>query len=103
MIRKVFKVILYVISAFLFLILCLLTVWWINSPGKTDPITNMNGDTIPGSISVIDTVQIGGLRQFVIIRGADTTKPVMLFVHGGPGGPEIGMMKETNRSIENDF
>jgi len=103
MIRKVLKVILYIISAFFFLILSLVTVWWINSPGKADPITNKNGETIPNSISVIDTVRIGGLKQYVIIRGADTTKPVMLFVHGGPGGPEIGMMKEKNRLIENDF
>lgn len=78
-------------------------VWWINSPGKADPIIDKSGKTILGSISTIDTLQIGGVKQYLIIRGVDSTKPVMLFVHGGPGGPEIGMMKETNRLIENDF
>jgi pimeloyl-ACP methyl ester carboxylesterase len=103
MIRKALKVILYIITALLLLVLSLITGWWINSPGKADPITNQKGETIPNSISVIDTVRLGGLKQYVIIRGTDSTKPVMLFVHGGPGGPEIGMMKETNRLIENDF
>lgn len=103
MIRKILKVILYIVLAFLTLILCLVTVWWINSPGEADPIIDKSGKTISGSISIIDTLQIGGLKQYIIVRGADSTKPVMLFVHGGPGGPEIGMLKETNRSIENDF
>jgi pimeloyl-ACP methyl ester carboxylesterase len=103
MTKKVLKVLLYTISALVFLALSLVAAWWINSPGKADPIVSKNGETIPNSISVIDTVQLGGLKQYIIIRGTDSTKPVMLFVHGGPGGPEIGMMKETNQLIENDF
>ncbi|GIL23892.1 MAG: alpha/beta hydrolase [Bacteroidota bacterium] len=81
----------------------LVTLWWFNSSGKADPITGKNGKTIPNSISAIDTIRLGGMKQYLIIRGADSSKPVMLFVHGGPGGPEIGMMKETNQLIENDF
>ena len=103
MIRKILKVILYTVLALLIVILCLVTAWWINSPGEADPITDKSGKIISGSISTIDTLQIGGLKQYIIVRGADSTKPVMLFVHGGPGGPEIGMMKATNRLIENDF
>ncbi|MHC1702505.1 MAG: alpha/beta hydrolase family protein [Tenuifilaceae bacterium] len=103
MIRKILKVILYITLTFLIVVLGLVTVWWINSPGKADPITDKSGKTISTSISVIDTLQIGGVKQFLIIRGVDSTKPVILFVHGGPGGPEIGMMKETNQLIENDF
>ncbi len=103
MLRKFLKVMVYLTVGILTLLLVLLTAWWINSPGKADPITDKNGKTIPGSISTIDTLQIGGVKQYLLIRGADATKPVMLFVHGGPGGPEIGMMKETNQLIENDF
>lgn len=101
--RKLLKVLLSIVLACLMLILGLAILWWVKSPGQAEPITDKNGKIIPGSISTIDTLQIGGVDQYLIIRGVDATKPVMLFVHGGPGGPEIGMMKETNQLIENDF
>ncbi|WP_426104204.1 alpha/beta hydrolase [Massilia sp. TSP1-1-2] len=32
-------------------------------------------------------VKIGGIEQWVTIKGADCTNPVILMVHGGPGNP----------------
>ena len=53
----------------------------------TPPITDADGNVIPGSIAAIETVTLGGVEQTVTIRGANTTKPVLLFLHGGPGMP----------------
>ncbi|GAI25126.1 unnamed protein product, partial [marine sediment metagenome] len=53
----------------------------------TPPIVDTKGNEVPGSIAVIETVTLGGVEQTVTIRGADTTKPVLLFLHGGPGMP----------------
>lgn len=103
MVSKLFKVIFYMFILLLLMILFLLIIWFINSPGKADPIVDSNEDVIPNSISIIETVKIGGIDQHLIIRGTDLNKPVMLFVHGGPGGPEFAMMKEKNPLIENDF
>jgi pimeloyl-ACP methyl ester carboxylesterase len=101
--KALIKIFLRTTFGLLSIIVVLVLFLWIKSPGITDPITNIKGEKNPGSISEINTIELGGLKQYLIIRGADSTKPVMLFVHGGPGGPEIGMMKETNRSIEDDF
>lgn len=34
---------------------------------------------------------INGIKQYVQVRGADRKNPLMLFVHGGPGGSVAGM------------
>ncbi len=101
--KKIIKVSLYIIGGILTLILGLLAVLWIISPGKTDPITGPDGKPLDGSISVIEKITLGGQDQYLIIRGADSTKTVMLFLHGGPGSPETAFMKHFNRDIEKDF
>lgn len=101
--RKIFKRFLYVIGGLFAIAIGLAIILWIKSPGIADPITDANGKIIPGSISVIEKIKLGGQEQYLIIRGKDSTKPVMLFLHGGPGSPEFILIKSTNRSIENDF
>ena len=62
----------------------------------TPPITDTDGNEIPGSITAIETVNLGGFEQTILIRGADVTKPVLLWLHGGPGlphSPFVGMFQ----------
>ena len=68
-------------------IIAVAVIWKKPTVAFTPPITDAAGIEIPGSIAVIETVTLGGVEQTVTIRGADTTKPVILFLHGGPGMP----------------
>ena len=46
-------------------------------------VTSLNAQT--NSIKEEKFIAIGGIDQWITINGADKTKPVILFVHGGPG------------------
>ena len=41
--------------------------------------------TTPNGIDEANYVNIGGLEQWITIRGEDRKNPVLLFLHGGPG------------------
>ncbi len=45
----------------------------------------------PNGIYHYDTPMIGGIRQYLQIRGQDRSNPVLLFLHGGPGGALSGI------------
>jgi len=48
-------------------------------------LSNLGKRKIKKSINVIEMVQLGGVNQWISIRGRDSSKPIMLFLHGGPG------------------
>ncbi|WAH39339.1 alpha/beta fold hydrolase [Alicyclobacillus dauci] len=45
----------------------------------------------PHGISTVKTVTIGGIEQAVLIQAHDSSKPVLLLLHGGPGMPAPGV------------
>jgi pimeloyl-ACP methyl ester carboxylesterase len=45
-------------------------------------------------------VAIGGVQQWVSVRGEDPSAPVLLFLHGGPGGSEYGPRRKYLRALE---
>src|SRR5512146_2656427 len=47
-------------------------------------------------------VTLGGIEQWITIRGADRANPVLLIVHGGPGDSQSAF-RETYAVYEKDF
>ena len=47
-------------------------------------------------------IQINGIEQWITIRG-DSTRPVILFIHGGPGSPMSPYADRVYGSWEKDF
>ena len=45
----------------------------------------MIGALPPGAIHELYPVEIGGIQQWISVRGARRDNPLLLFVHGGPG------------------
>lgn len=48
-------------------------------------------------------VPIGGIDQWVVVRGQDCSNPVVLIVHGGPGNPSTPFAGNLYGSWEKDF
>ena len=56
----------------------------------------------PPGISVEQKITLGGYEQTIFIRGRDRANPVLLFLHGGPGLPEMPF-SHVNAELERDF
>lgn len=46
---------------------------------------------------------VGGIQQFLYIRGQNTQNPIILFLHGGPGGAMIPMLHTYQYLWEDDY
>jgi pimeloyl-ACP methyl ester carboxylesterase len=57
----------------------------------------------PNAIEVSEAVELGGLKQWITIRGADKANPVLIYVHGGPGAAEMGRSWPYQRGWEDFF
>lgn len=55
------------------------------------------------SIDSLEKVKIGGIDQWIYITGTDTSKPILLFLHGGPGFAMLPFLHENNPELEKYF
>ena len=63
-------------------------------PGSTAPIVGDDGEPLPGSIAELTNVTIGGHDQALMVRGTSVDNPVLLHLAGGPGGADLGAMRD---------
>ena len=57
----------------------------------------------PKGIEELRPIRIGGVDQWLHIRGRDLNNPVLLDLHGGPGCPNIGFLDSIQRPWEDYF
>lgn len=85
------------------LFVLILTACFFSCTSSTPPITDTNGNIIPGSVAEMTNIKIGGTEQFVLIRGKSVQNPILLFLHGGPGSVETPMVRKYNSELEDHF
>jgi pimeloyl-ACP methyl ester carboxylesterase len=71
--------------------------------GKTPPFRAPKGKILPGSIAEINYLRLGGLDQWVMMRGESITNPALILLHGGPGLSETGLFRHFNAPLEKSF
>ena len=71
--------------------------------GKTPPFRGPHGEVLSGSIAEIAYRRLGGLDQWVMIRGESVTNPPLILLHGGPGLSETALFRYFNAALEKSF
>lgn len=61
--------------------------------------------TLAGQTPVDSTgiVVVGGLKQFISVKGKDNTKPLLLFLHGGPGNSVMHYAEKFTHALQEHF
>jgi pimeloyl-ACP methyl ester carboxylesterase len=101
--RKVGKIMLISFATITLCIIALVAILLIQSPGKVKSLMDKNERVIEGSISEKVYVEINGVKMGMIIKSKNTSNPVLLFVHGGPGMPEYPLTETYPTGLEEYF
>lgn len=57
----------------------------------------------PNGIDSLEPVELGGVDQWILIRGEDRANPVLLWLHGGPGQPTMMLAHRFERELVKRF
>ena len=57
----------------------------------------------PNAIAVLQPLNLGGMEQWILIRGEDASNPILLWLHGGPGSPQMPMAHHFDAELEKYF
>ena len=71
--------------------------------GSTPPFRTPEGKILTGSIAYIGYLRLGGLDQWVMIRGENLANQPIILLHGGPGLTETPLFRHFNAPLEKSF
>jgi pimeloyl-ACP methyl ester carboxylesterase len=74
-----------------------------NWAGRTKPFVDPRGMPLPNSVAEARYLLIGGVKQWVMVRGRDVGNPLLVIVHGGPGSSETALFRTSNAALEEAF
>jgi pimeloyl-ACP methyl ester carboxylesterase len=64
-------------------------------------LSNTTKSESPQGISSLEEITLGGVKQWIFIRGTDQSNPVLVFLHGGPGAPIPGIA--SSRTLDSEL
>ncbi len=69
----------------------------------TPPFKDIAGNPIEKSISTMEEISLSRSKQWIFIRGKDISKPLLLFLHGGPGSTSTVHIRKFLPDLEEKF
>lgn len=71
--------------------------------GRTLPFQGPQGQLVPDSIAEVQYLRLGGVEQWVMIRGESVANPPLILLYGGPGLSEMRLFRHFNAPLEKSF
>jgi pimeloyl-ACP methyl ester carboxylesterase len=68
-----------------------------------DVIADLNRIVAPRGVQESYKLRVGGIDQWLYVRGQDAANPIILFIHGGPASPLSPTMWQFQRPMEEYF
>jgi len=93
---RIARIVLKTLGALLVAFLLALGIWAL-VPAATAPI---DGER---AIAALERVSLGGFEQTILVRGHDREKPVVLYLHGGPGFGQLPRAPGYSDELERHF
>jgi pimeloyl-ACP methyl ester carboxylesterase len=69
----------------------------------TPPFRDAQGAPLPGSVALMERMDLNGSLQSVWIRGADRRLPLLVLLHGGPGASESALFRAYVPELERHY
>lgn len=70
---------------------------------STPAFRSSNGQIVKGSIAEQRYIILGGVKQYVLLRGESRNAPILIYLHGGPGESETPVFRIYNAALEKYF
>lgn len=84
------------------LILCIVFICFTQIFADTPSIKTSKGAP-SNSISELRKIELNGRKEWISIRGNDKSRPLLLFLAGGPGGSQMAAVRHTLSRLEEHF
>ena len=82
MIKKIFK---FVLIAIVCLVVAVFSSALLYRKYLQHKVSQKRAITSPNGINSLEPVRIGGIDQWIEVRGQNVNNPILLWIHGGPG------------------
>ncbi|WPB76490.1 alpha/beta hydrolase [Archangium violaceum] len=74
-----------------------------SSQGFTPRLRDARGRPVSEGIASLEQVRLGGVDQWLLIRGRSLLNPLLLYLSGGPGTSEMAWVRHFNAPLEEHF
>ncbi len=93
----------YVVVVLLILCIAATASLFLVREGLKQKVLQETKITSPNGIESLEQVTLGGVKQWILIRGHDRSNPVLLFLHGGPGAADIFIARHFDTALVPHF